>query len=463
LVAKGFSQIHGSDYDETYAPVMDATTYRYLIALATHYNMKTQTMDVVTAYLYGELDHEIWMDAPSGHQEIKQSKLKRPVVRLHKALYGLKQSGRVWYERLKAFLEKNGFTNNEVAPCTFIKRDEVNGLVILAIYVDDLNIFGDHKAVTETMSLLKSGFEMKDLGRTSFCIGFQIEHLKSGTFVHQTTYLRQTLEKFNMSTCNPINTPMEVRGDRELYGPPVEGDTMLDDSTPYFSAIGALMWLANRTRPDIAFSVNVLARHTNRPTVRHWSGVKRIFRYLNKTSDYGILYQRGTSWTIEGYADAGFKSDPITAKSQGGYVFMAGNGAISWKSKKQTRIATSTAHAELLALYEGGREASWLWRLRTFVEGSTGLMSGNVPPIVIHEDNEACISQVQKDFVRTDASKHLDPMHHAWIQQEQGETLEVKPIPSQENTADIFTKALPNVSHWKHVKSLGLRSLKEIK
>jgi hypothetical protein len=317
---------------------------------------------------------------------------------------------------------------------------------------------GTSKAVADTKSLLEKNFEMKDLGKMSFCIGFQIEHCKEGTFVHQATYLKKILAKFNMLDCNPINTPMEVRGDRELYGPPNEGEPILDEKVPYFSAIGALMWLANRTRPDIAFAVNVLARYTSKPTARHWSGVKRIFRYLSKTSDYGILYKRGTKWDIEGFADAGFKSDPNTAKSQGGYAFIAGNGAISWKSKKQTRVATSTAHAELLALYEGGREAAWLWRLRTFIEGSTGL-SGKVPPIVIHEDNEACITQVQKDFIRTDATKHLDPMHHAWIIQEQGETLQVKPVSSQENVADIFTKALPSEVHRRHVKGLGLTSL----
>jgi hypothetical protein len=108
LVAKGYTQKLGINYDETYAPVMDATTYRYLIALSTHHGLETQTMDVVTAYLYGELDHEIWMDAPSGYQEGTQATLIRPVVQLNKALYGLKQSGRVWFERLKTFRKKNG-------------------------------------------------------------------------------------------------------------------------------------------------------------------------------------------------------------------------------------------------------------------------------------------------------------------------------------------------------------------
>jgi hypothetical protein len=295
----------GIDYDETYAPVMDATTYRYLIALAEQYGLETRGMDVVTAYLYGELDHEIYMDAPPGHQEDKQKALVRPVVRLQKALYGLKQSGRVWFEKLSTFLKKNGFRNNELGTCIFIKRNEKD-FVIIAIYVDDLNIIGTKSAVDKAKSLLEKNFEMKDLGKISFCIGFQIEHFPKGTFIHQSTYLRKILDDFGMTNCNPVNTPMEVRGDRELYGPRKEGESVLDDSTPYFSAIGALMWLATRTRPDIAFAVNVLARYTSNPTVRHWNGVKRIFRYLKKTSDYGILYQRDTDWDVLGYADAGF-------------------------------------------------------------------------------------------------------------------------------------------------------------
>jgi hypothetical protein len=86
-----------------------------------------------------------------------------------------------------------------------------------------------------------------------------------------------------------------------------------------------------------------------------------------------------------------------------------------------------------------------------------------VPPIPIHEDNEACIAQIQREFVRTDATKHINPMHHSWLQQEQGKTIQVRPVRSMENTADIFTKALPSESHWRHLKGLGLKSLRDVK
>jgi tellurite resistance protein len=270
--------------------------------------------------------------------------------------------------------------------------------------------------------------------------------------------VEKILQKYQMDTCNVMWTPVEVRGDREQYGEREEGEAALDGSLPYFTVIGELMWLANRTRPDIAFAVNVLARHTSNPCMRHWRGAQRIMKYLKGTVDYGIFYKKNNPGaTLMGYADAGYKSDKKTARSQGGYVFTHGDAAISWKSKKQTVVATSTAHSELIALYEGVREASWLHRVMMFVETSTGLTK-KVMPIRIYEDNEACIAQVRKGFMKTDATKHIDPKYQAWISQENGNVVDVQPINSERNTADVFTKALPKAVHWKHMNGLGMMS-----
>lgn len=459
LVAKGYAQRFGEDYTDTYAPVVDAATYRYLIALAARHGLDTDAEDVVTAYLYGDLDHKMFLKAPEGHQEDRQAEMKVPVVLLQKALYGLKQSGRAWFHRLTAYLVKQGFKNSDIAPCVFIWRKGAE-FVIIAIYVDDLNIIGTKSAVAHAKKMMVSEFEMKDLGQVSHCIGLQIEHFDGGIFVHQTTYVRKLLKKYSMEDCNPIDTPMVEGGEREQYGDAEEGEQILGPEFPYFSAIGELMWLANRTRPDIAYAVNVLARHAQKPTIRHWKGMKRILRYLKRTVDFGILYRRDSTETLCGFADAGYKSDKNSGKSQGGYVFKLGGAAISWRSKKQTVVATSTAHAELIALYEGAREAVWLHRLQDFVEKTTGL-DDNPRPIPVYEDNEACIKQVQKGFVRTDAMKHIDPKYHAWVAQENGKTVKVMPVASFDNTADIFTKALAANKHWHHVKGLGMLSREE--
>jgi hypothetical protein len=189
--------------------------------------------------------------------------------------------------------------------------------------------------------------------------------------------------------------------------------------------------------------------------------VKRIVRYLKKTSDFGTLYERDPSKKICGYVNAGLKSDPVTSKSQGGYVFKLGEAAISSKSRKQTVAATSTAHAELIALYEGTRVAVWLRWVMSFI-GSTTRLLKETQLIPLLEDNEACIAQIQKGFVRSNSAKHVDPRYYHWIVQENGTVVDVQPVSRQKNTANVFTKALPANMHQYHVKGLGLKSQADV-
>ena len=172
---------------------------------------------------------------------------------------------------------------------------------------------------------LKAEFEMKDLGKTRFCLGLQIEHLPEGILIHQVTYTKKVLERFNMSKAHPLKTPMVVRSpdeDKDQFRPRNEDEKVLGPEVPYLSAIGALMYLANCTRPDIAFAVNLLARYSVVPTRRHWVGVKTILRYLQGTINLGLFFLKNHDLTIIGYADAGYRSNPYNAKSQIGFVFL---------------------------------------------------------------------------------------------------------------------------------------------
>ena len=158
---------------------------------------------------------------------------------------------------------------------------------------------------------------------------------------------------------------MEMRSldrDKDIFRKRSENEPLLGSEKPYLSAIGALMFLANQTRPDIAFAVNLLVRHSSQPTIRHWNGIKRIMRYLEGTRDMGLFFPSDTNQTLTGYADAGYLSDPDDAKSQTGYVFLYGGTMISWKSTKQTLTTTSSNHADIIALYEASRECIWLRR-----------------------------------------------------------------------------------------------------
>ena len=152
----------------------------------------------------------------------------------------------------------------------------------------------------------------------------------------------------------------------------MENEQVLGPEKPYLSAIGALMYLVNQTRPDIAFAVSLLARHSSQPTIRHWNGIKRVFRYLQGTLDTGLYFPKTTNNLLTKYVDADYLSDLDDAKSQMGYVFLQGSTAISWKSTKQMLTATSSNHAEILALYEACRECIWLWQLVDHINQSTG-------------------------------------------------------------------------------------------
>ncbi|KAL0355515.1 UNVERIFIED_CONTAM: Retrovirus-related Pol polyprotein from transposon TNT 1-94 [Sesamum radiatum] len=376
-----------------------------------------QLMDVVTTYLYGSLDTNIYMRIPEGlkmPEALKSKPRHMYSIKLKRSLYGLKQSGRMWYNRLSEYLIKKGFCHNPISPCLFIKKTE-SRFVIIVVYVDDLNIIGSPEDIQQAVDYLKSEFGMKDLGTAKYCLGLQFEHTKGGIFIHQSNYIEKVLKRFHMDKAHPLSTPMVVRSldvNKDPFCPPVHNDEILGPEVPYLSAIGALMYLANNTRPDIAFSVNLLARYSSTPTKRYWNDVKHILRYLCGTSDMGLYFKRNKdakTSNLVGYSDAGYLSDPNKAISQSGYIFMYGGTAISWHSTKQTLVATSSNHAELIALDEAGAECVWLRSLTHYVRESCGLESIEKSPTVIYEDNAACIAQIKDGYIKGDRTKHISP------------------------------------------------------
>jgi hypothetical protein len=144
------------------------------------------------------------MKVPDGIH-VPDNKANRNIycIKLQKSLYGLKQSGRMWYNRLSEFLKSKGYTNNDDCPCVFIKRSST-GFCIIPVYVDDLNIIGNENDINEARHHLKTEFEMKDMGKTKYCLGLQLEHLPNGIFVYQSSYIEKILKKFNMDKSYPI-------------------------------------------------------------------------------------------------------------------------------------------------------------------------------------------------------------------------------------------------------------------
>jgi hypothetical protein len=305
---------------------------------------------------------------------------------------------------------------------------------------------------------------MKDLGKTKFCLVLQLEHLHSGILVHQSTYIQKILEKFNMDKSYPSKTPMVVRSidmEKDPFRPCDDGEKILGPKIPYLSVIGALMYLANCTRPDIAFVVNLLARHSTAPTRRHWTSAKHILRYLNGTRDLGLFFARNQDPNMIGYTDAGYLSDPHNARSQTGFVFLHGGTTISWKSSKQTLVATSTNHSEIITLYEASRECVWLRRMINHIQQSCGIGSIESSTI-IYEDNSACVTQMQTGYINCNFTKHIAPKLFYPHELQQSGEINILQTKSCDNIADLFTKSLPSTTFWKFVHGIGMRRLQNL-
>ncbi|KAG7543548.1 Ribonuclease H-like superfamily [Arabidopsis thaliana x Arabidopsis arenosa] len=263
---------------------------------------------------------------------------------------------------------------------------------------------------------------------------------------------------------HPLTSPMVVRSlglDSDPLGPKKDDEEILGPEKPYLSAVGALMYLASHTRPDICFVVNLLARFSSCPTQRHWNGIKHLLRYLQGTKDLGLFYTNHNKDGLVGFADAGYLSDPHTAKSQTGYVFTHGGTAISWRSMKQTITTTSSNHAELLAIHEASRECVWLQSMTQHIRSDCGI-DENKEPTVLYEDNAACIAQLKEGYIKGDRTKHILPKFFSTLDWQKDGTISVQQVRSSENSADLFTKSLPASTLRKLIQQIGMRRLRDL-
>ena len=195
-------------------------------------------MDVITTYLYGSISNDIYKKILEGFTlpEVVNAKPHSMYsIKLQRSLYGLKQSGRMWYNRLSEYLLKEGYANNPICPCIFIKKSKTK-FAIIVVYVDDLNLIGTPEELTRTENYLKREFEMKDLGKTKFCLGLQIERFPTGIVVHQSAYTKKILKRFYMNEAHPLTSPMVVRSldvKKDSFRPCEKGEELLgpDDKT----------------------------------------------------------------------------------------------------------------------------------------------------------------------------------------------------------------------------------------
>jgi hypothetical protein len=248
LVAQGFTQVEGLDFEETYAPVARLEAIRMLLAFAAHHDFKLYQIDIKSTFLNGPIQELVYVEQPPGFEDPKFS---NHVYKLQKAIYGLKQAPRAWYECLKELLLKQGFQISKADPTIFTHKVNKD-IFVCQIYVDDI-LFGstNHEFCEEFSRIMTKRFKMSMMGELKFFLGFQIKQLKDGTFISQTKYTYDMLKKFDMVNVKPIKTPMPTNGHLDLNEEEKAVDTKV-----YRSMIGSLLYLC-ASRPDIMLSVSI--------------------------------------------------------------------------------------------------------------------------------------------------------------------------------------------------------------
>ena len=431
LVAKGYSQKYGIDYDETFSPVVRFDSIRALLAFAVQKKMLIHQMDVVAAFLHGDLEEDIYMEQPEGYVIPGKEDM---VCKLKKSLYGLKQSPRCWNQAFTESLKSLNFTQSQAEPCIFIRRssDEAK-LSIIALYVDDLIIVTTTEAeMNEIKASLRQNFKMTDMGSLHFCLGVSIKQCADMIKLSQKHYIEKLLKRYELDDANPVCTPMDLNV--RLMAD--DGHSKLTDKVKYQSMVGSLLYVAIATRPDISQAVGAVSKYNAEPSEAHLTAVKRILRYLKGTIDLSLQYRCTENLEVSGYSDADWASDMDSRRSTTGNVFMIAGGAVSWLSQKQSTVALSTAESEYIALSSAAQETVWLRQLLADIGEHCS------KAVTVWEDNQAAIG-LTRNPIGHKRTKHIDIKYHFVREHVQDGTLLVKYCNTKDMLADILTKPLP--------------------
>jgi hypothetical protein len=431
------------DHD-SYAPVVSATTSRILFAAAAHYGWTILQADAVLAFLNGKLKDTVYMRQPYGFEQGQHGTL---VCKLNQSLYGLTPSARIWYDTLTSYLKEIGFRVSPYDPGLFISTQRPH--LYLTSHVDDFKIVGDEDDARTVIDALKAKFEINDLGQIKHYLGTSVDIRDGGIKISQSSYIDDLLESFNMSDAHPTKSPLDLS---------LLIDDQPDPTIPtkeYQRGTGSLQYLATKTRPDICRAACLLAEYNAKPTRQCWNALMHVLRYLKGTKDLGPTYDRATENiplpTPTVYTDSDWGGPHTDSRrSVSGFIFMLAGSPISWNSKKQTCVATSSNEAEYIAASEASREAWWISRLMEDMQ-----LLPSPAPLPFYMDNKGAID-LTTALTGTKRSKHIDIRFHYTRDMVQQGILVVRQIPTGQMKADGMTKPLGRDAHTRFLQQIGL-------
>lgn len=434
VVAMGFTQIYGVNYEDTYAPVLQASTRRLIFSLAADPEVTSIQADVETAFLQAKLDKVIHlepppgMDVPEGH-----------VLFLHKAIYGLKQSPLLWYLTASSFFLSLGFKRCVSDVCLFILQSGED-VIILSIYVDDLTLSSKSKVLVNwVLAQTQKRFPVRDVKPLSWTVGIRVEKDGNNLQISQSAYIQVIFEKF---ICDD-----DEKKQRRVI--PMAVDIVLHDATSdllsrptgvklYQKLVGSLNYVAHASRPDVAFAVNALSRFLQKPRDIHMDAAKRVLIYLYTTRDLAINYFPSVANNLYSFCDASLVSkESDDGRSTTGYCIFYNNNIVAWRSCRQTTVSLSTMESELDAI------ATTLIALQHVrnVLSEIGVM---IQTYTIYTDSLSAVKFLRASAdVAKPRTRHLALRFHFIRSEVLSGLLVLAHVASKDQTADILTKPLP--------------------
>jgi hypothetical protein len=388
LVAKGFKQIHGIDYDESFSPVVMLKSVQILLAITAYFDYQIWQMDVKMAFLNENLTKDVYMTQPKGFVDPKHAGKK---CKLQNSIYGLKQASQSWNLCFDEVVKGFGFIKNVEETCVC---KEVSGSadVFLVLHVDDILLIKNDIPMMEVVKFsLKKSFLMKDLGHVAYILGIKIYRDRSKRLIglSQDAYINKILNRFNLQDSKKGFLPMShgiTLSKKQCPSEPDEQERMR--VIPYALAIGSIMYAMLCTRPDVSYALSATSRYQSIYGEAHWTIVKNILKYLRRTKEAFLVFGGEEELIVMGYSDASFQTYANDSKSQSDFVLYLNGGAVSWKSSKQDIVVDSMMEAEYIAASEAAKEVVWI---RNFVS-ELGLVSSASSPMDLYCDNSRAIA-----------------------------------------------------------------------
>ncbi|MBW0485389.1 hypothetical protein O181_025104 [Austropuccinia psidii MF-1] len=425
-VARGNSQLSGLDFHETFAPTATFASLRILLTLAAKSDLIIASFDFTAAYLNAYIDEEVWIRPPDGLEIPPGSG-----CRLRKALYGTRQAGRCWWSHLKKSLASRGFKSSNYDSSVYIKDE--TGLMIW-LHVDDGIVFGrKQRDIDALQHTLCDEFNIKWSSTLKHIVGINIGRATTGFLLSQPSLIQTIVSKYWDGRHTP-HSPLPPRNNMVSL---TDKDEVIRQPE-FIAAIGALSYVATGTRPDIAFAVNLLARHSKYPGKEHWYCLQYLLGYLSSTISRQLSLNPGVDTAdLNIYSDASWGGE--FSRSTHGYLVQLFGCTVSWCSKSLVTVASSSCHAEFMALGIAARHGQWVQNLLQEITGETMVLN-------LKCDNASCM-RIASDCTSNKRTRHSDRECFITNQLLHSGLATLAWICSGEMLADVFTKALgPQIS-----------------